>query len=325
MNGDTKRIDWTHPSWRDVVIEHLAEHPQARLQFLERCGSDGMELAVSTSGGADGDRRHPLLCSHDDWAALTERARLLVRSCHPDEHRRLLSALRVLVEEVAPEAPSEQAALASAVLDATVERWDDEGEVVDARTLEVFYATTELVAPLCRGPQLARMLASHAALLRSLSTVDPEEVEQQEALHTLLVAERNEPRALRQLRYPQCLGGFPEVLATAIERLRTRVGKLADDDCLLVQGISSRALTQLRWELDAWESLLDGLPGELGIDFDEVAAIAEAIREVLGEVHVVLDERMHLAQDGGPVEIREADAEGDSGSTLSLRKLFADL
>ena len=51
------RVDWVHPSWRDLVIDELADDPAARRRFLSRCGVDGAALALSGGGGADGRAR----------------------------------------------------------------------------------------------------------------------------------------------------------------------------------------------------------------------------------------------------------------------------
>jgi hypothetical protein len=64
------RVDWVHPSWRDLVIEQLAGDPALRRRFLARCGVDGAALALSMAGGAGGDRARPLLREDADWDAL---------------------------------------------------------------------------------------------------------------------------------------------------------------------------------------------------------------------------------------------------------------
>jgi hypothetical protein len=64
------RVDWVHPSWRDLVIEELASHPAERHRFLASCGVDGAALALSGAGGAGGARERPLLKEDADWDAL---------------------------------------------------------------------------------------------------------------------------------------------------------------------------------------------------------------------------------------------------------------
>ena len=64
------RVDWVHPSWRDLVIESLAADPAERWRFLRRTGVDGAAIALSTEGGAAGERARPLLQQDADWDAL---------------------------------------------------------------------------------------------------------------------------------------------------------------------------------------------------------------------------------------------------------------
>ena len=64
------RVEWVHPSWRDLVIESLAADGEARRHFLPRCGVDGVAIALSWGGGASGERERPLLRCDADWDAL---------------------------------------------------------------------------------------------------------------------------------------------------------------------------------------------------------------------------------------------------------------
>jgi hypothetical protein len=67
------KVEWVHPSWRDLVIDCVADDTQARQHFLRRSGTHGIVLALSTGGGGSGQRRLPLVRSDQDWDALTDR------------------------------------------------------------------------------------------------------------------------------------------------------------------------------------------------------------------------------------------------------------
>lgn len=109
------RIEWVHPSWRDLVIEHLAEHRDARAQFLSGCGAHGVLLALSSAGGARGDRDLPLLVDDCDWDALTDRVYELAPELEPQELLAVLDGIGVAVDAV-PAARLEATALARTVL-----------------------------------------------------------------------------------------------------------------------------------------------------------------------------------------------------------------
>jgi len=87
------RVDWVHPSWRDLVIESLAEEAETRRHFLARCGVDGAAVALSGSGGAAGERERPLLCEDADWDALGDG---LYSLCHDIDEVEATQLLRVL-------------------------------------------------------------------------------------------------------------------------------------------------------------------------------------------------------------------------------------
>jgi hypothetical protein len=87
-------VTWIHPSWRDLVIEDLATDGWARRRFLERASPDGLLLALSTGGGAAGERSLPLLQADEDWDTIGDRLHELVPELADDELFRLLAALR---------------------------------------------------------------------------------------------------------------------------------------------------------------------------------------------------------------------------------------
>ena len=87
------RVEWVHPSWRDLVIESLAEDDEARRHFLQRCGVDGAAIALSFGGGASGERQRPLLRCDADWDALGDGLYSLCHECDETEAIQLLGVL----------------------------------------------------------------------------------------------------------------------------------------------------------------------------------------------------------------------------------------
>ncbi len=67
------RIDWIHPSTRDLVIEEMELDPALSAQFLRKCSFEGIALAISHSGGRKGTRSFPLMNSDDAWFVLKQR------------------------------------------------------------------------------------------------------------------------------------------------------------------------------------------------------------------------------------------------------------
>jgi hypothetical protein len=87
------RVEWVHPSWRDLVIEALAADDEARRHFLQRCGVDGAAIALSFGGGASGERERPLLRCDADWDALGDGLYSLCHECDETEAIQLLGLL----------------------------------------------------------------------------------------------------------------------------------------------------------------------------------------------------------------------------------------
>lgn len=115
-----------HPSWRDLVVEALAQDAGERRRFLARCGVDGAALALSTAGGAAGERERPLLREDADWDALADG---LHRLCVDVEEADAIRLLAVLTE---PEPEPEVAALAGLVARRLGRRWRGQAVSVDA-------------------------------------------------------------------------------------------------------------------------------------------------------------------------------------------------
>jgi hypothetical protein len=117
-----------HPSWRDLVITELARDPALRRRFLKRCGVDGAALALSSGGGAEGERVRPLLCEDTDWDALGDGLHRLCDELDPRDAVRLLAVLDGDDDETR--------ALSAQVLERIEHCWD--GRAVDVEALEAW-------------------------------------------------------------------------------------------------------------------------------------------------------------------------------------------
>jgi hypothetical protein len=119
-------VTWVHPSWRDLVIREHSADAGARLRFLERCGLDGLLLALSTGGGAAGERRLPLLVADADWDLLGDRlAQMLPELGEPGVFRVLAAVSEACAAKPGGWAERELHALAPRLLDVTRRTWDD--------------------------------------------------------------------------------------------------------------------------------------------------------------------------------------------------------
>lgn len=158
----------------------------------------GLELALSVSGGARGEREQPLLRTVDDWLELRRRMLELAPDQTQDGHRLLVEALQAsLLAAVGDDLRKTIGATAQELCGAVVDSWDERGEPIGVRTLESFYGLSVLIFPLPRGPQLR---PSIHLWLEQLGLERGDLL--QESLAGLALVARNEPRALRQAGWP---------------------------------------------------------------------------------------------------------------------------
>jgi hypothetical protein len=118
------RVAWVHPSWRDLVIEGIASDQAARTGFLGRCSIDGLLLALSTGGGAAGERDLPLLVEDADWDVVGGRLHGLTPTLDDHDAVRLLLALREAIRWARGTQRAELGAIALNVLLGLKRSWD---------------------------------------------------------------------------------------------------------------------------------------------------------------------------------------------------------
>ena len=155
-------VTWVHPSWRDLVIDELVGDRVARQKFLRECSIEGILLAVSTAGGATGERLLPLVRDDQDWDALSDRlAWVMVELDEPDINR-----LFVTLAEARAALPGddrgELAALAGYALQLVAQRWNLERTVIPVGLLASWF---ELAALLGEPPPLPELAPTWIELL----------------------------------------------------------------------------------------------------------------------------------------------------------------
>ena len=185
------RVDWVHPSWRDLVIEQLAQDDAERRRFLAHCGVDGAALALSWAGGAGGERERPLLRSDADWDALGDGLYSLCPDLDEAEAIRLLGVLEAAGED------REVLALAELVLKRL--GWSGRAISVDA-----FAAWAPLARKLDPPPQPPAMTKTWAALEPAAEPTEPQELERfADWLRLAELLREHDPETLARLGFPE--------------------------------------------------------------------------------------------------------------------------
>jgi hypothetical protein len=148
-------VTWVHPSWRDLVIDELVGDRVARQRFLRQGSIEGILLAISTAGGATGERLLPLVRDDQDWDALSDRlAAVMVELDDPDINR-----LFVTLSEARGALPrddqSELTAVAGYALQLVARRWNQEHAVIPVGLLASWFELAALLGEPPPPPELA--------------------------------------------------------------------------------------------------------------------------------------------------------------------------
>ncbi len=206
-------VTWVHPSWRDLVIDRLVRNPAGRGAFLDRCGLEGVLLALSVAGGPAGERNLPLLVEDADWDALLGHIEAVVAELGGADRVRLMRQLAAAVDDGARRddrrALAELDALAVRVLASVLPGEIDAAALI---LLQEWYALSGLVDAAPERPDVAGLwvetLPTEALDLRS-----PEDVSALETWTALLATLRRHDRGALETF------GFPEAQSAVVAGL----------------------------------------------------------------------------------------------------------
>jgi hypothetical protein len=224
------RVTWVHPSWRDLVIDRIAADPASRRGFLDRCTIDGLLLALSTHGGAEGVRTLPLLVDDADWDVLGSRLFALVPELDDRDALRLLLALEEALPETRNRDRIELVAVGRDVLGRFRETWDHAHTVIPVAVLAVWLVLAESLSPQPGTPDLTATWIELAPT-RGSTIADRSDLQRLDEWLVLVAAlQQNAPEQLRQF-------GFPDAQEAGAANLARSARELAlaepDDELLL--------------------------------------------------------------------------------------------
>ena len=266
------RVEWVHPTWRDLVIDRLAAEPALRRRFLSRCGVHGLLLALSIGGGALGERRLPLIASDVDWDTIGDRLYELLPELEPTEVAAVLTAIELAVCELGDQAQArEGTALARVALERSARPWSEERRPIPLELLESWLSLSARLDPPVGPPPLA---ATWAELLPAQVPALEDRAELQRFIDWLTLCEitsRFPGDALRELdrgmrRQIVCLE-FLNRVASDPNLRRDGLVLQALHSLSAHPQLGSHARRLLRWaheqagELDEPPAVLSGPPG----------------------------------------------------------------
>jgi hypothetical protein len=213
------RIDWVHPSCRDLVIEELSTQPDLQTTFLQSMSLQGIKLAISDSGGATGERQLPLMNHDGDWDILKERCLHIVRSNPQGQITDLLTVLVSAMTNTSDLSRKEHLyRTISSVCQAIAERWNREAVRLQTDDLLAYCEASLLVTPFIPIPNLEASWAMHLENARTAMDDAENYPLSEEPIRNwvkfMTAIDNNEPRFLRAK-------GFPIKMMADISRLIT--------------------------------------------------------------------------------------------------------
>ncbi len=209
---EPSRVAWVHPSWRDVVIDELASDTDARRAFLRNCSVEGVLLALSTGGGAGGERSLPLLIDDADWDLVADRATGFLSELDDPTVVRLITSISEAHSAASEREAAELDALAGSVLERLAQRWSAAHAVIPVGVLSLWF---KLAAQLRRRPpepELGPTWIEHLPTRRIdiFDRSDLARVDDWIALATLI--REHEPQLLAAFGFPERQAEILQVL-----------------------------------------------------------------------------------------------------------------
>ena len=157
-------VSWIHPSYRDLVIEELANDIALKQQFLRNTNLEGIKLALSDTGGSGGGRKFPLTQADSDWKTLVDRCVQIVADANESETTELLDVLHSAYGVASAEKAGRIAQAISSVCEVLREKWSAAGP----SNLEVLRAYCQASKVCDRLPALPRFNEVWGVLLSRL-------------------------------------------------------------------------------------------------------------------------------------------------------------
>ena len=204
------RIDWMHPSYRDLIIDELSKNRVFRNQFLEHANLHNLGFALSDAGGPDGMREMPLIVDNESKKIVSEKVFELSKNINDYEIWELLTILNHAIKKENLPTGWIHSMLKDVLL-ILHNRWI--GQDISKSTLEIYCKATLFFKPLVPLPDFepswkATIRLLENALLDEGIILDDWTINHFSGLTELI--QKNEPRFLIQIGFPKNYMELPQ-------------------------------------------------------------------------------------------------------------------
>lgn len=330
------RIDWIHPSCRDLVIEELANEPILQARFVEKMSLQGIKISISDSGGALGDRRLPFMKDPRNWEILRVRCLSIAREDPISDAVDLLTTLYSANLGTSDlDRKNQFARIITEVCEEVCRRWNDSLEPIRVEDLATYCKASTLSTPFSQMPQLhvtweklTEQFQRQFDRGEDDYLIDPYYVVEW-AKFTDIVHD-NEPRFLKAV-------GFPLKLFPDIKRLLQIIETELEADILLDASAECEGEAERLEQLGEVIDMLDGfyphalsralLEGDRSGEDSQASSLKGELSKVSARLRQRVDELREKAAELAPPE---PDYDGDrledtSDDRFDIDGLFLDL
>jgi hypothetical protein len=211
-------ISWMHPSYRDLVIDELCKDSKLRLEFLRTTGLAGIKLALSDTGGSQGERSLPLMMDNESWETLEHKCVDIIETKNNWE---IIKLLEILASSAGGAKRTcnftKISRLISKICEHIGNSWDD--IVLSDQQLEAYINISVFSYPLPRLPNLILTWNERTARLEKALENEDEFLDNSTVsdwADLLALISTYEPRFLIQIDYPKA---FNKVIDKLMQRL----------------------------------------------------------------------------------------------------------
>lgn len=336
MTTRIMRIDWIHPSCRDLVIEELAQEHDLQSKFLGAMSLQGIKLAISDSGGAIGDRHMPLMNHQGNWDLLKRRCLEVIASGTQDEMTDLLTVIASAATNTTDtERKGHLCKTIASVCEAVRAKWDGNASSLSTEDLTAYCDASILLTPLASIPKLASSWELHLnAMKETIEHAENDQILNPRPIRKWVaftaVVHNNEPRFLRAVGFPWKLTGDINRLIAVIDSeldldLTDDSADDYSDEAERLESLKSAidsVITLFPWKVE--EKDHDGYdPHAISADLTDLRKQLIKYSEKLGDKAENLREK--AAELTGPEPDHDDDSHGRSEDYFDVDGLFSDL
>jgi hypothetical protein len=316
QSGQTiERVDWTHPSYKDLVIDELLDDSFLHTQFMQAMPLEGVKLAISDTGGAAGNRSLPLMTSEASWQFLFERCITLSKELTPYNAADMLRSLaNALSSSHSQENTQKLVNILKHVCEECRRVWNETGVRLGLYELSAYCEASVLVLPLPPMPQLnatwANVVEEVERVLEEYDDtdrLDPDSIENWADMVGII--QNNEPRFLDQVGFPSKYLAIFTALNDIVEKELSSRDILDTPEELRYEAHRLRSLAE---PLKRFSSFSPAYAYSLNKTVDGMEEAAESLDEEANERE-------------GPEPDYDTDSHPGAGDSFDVEALFSDL